>query len=218
MTFASFARICTFSFVLECLTSQGFGQAVYRRRIDFGVAGGVPLQRVLRYQPNQYEGLFGFNSHDDDSFPIVIGPALTINFTKYVAFEGGALYRPIRLKDMYIPSSPTAGQPSTTITRGSWWEFPLLGKVFLAGDRIRPFADGGVLLHVEHGETSPIPSRYFQNTSTAALALGGGVEWNRSHISISPGLRYSNWTKRYANLGWSATPNRIDLLVTFAIH
>ena len=212
MGFGFFVRGSILLLVFTCISVPVLGEEDETPSVNFGVITGVPLQHILRYQPNQYEGLFSLvNRHDDDSFPIVVGPTVTFNITKYIGFEGAALYRPIRLNELYIPSyPPTSGPSSPTITRGSWWEFPLLGKVQFPGKTIVPFTKIGIVPHSEGG--------YFRITSTTGFALGGGVEWNVSRIGISPELRYSHWSKRYGNLGWSATPNRIDLLVGFTIH
>jgi hypothetical protein len=213
-------RLSIWFLVLICTTIRGFGQEGPRtRRVEFGGLGGVPLHRVLRYQPNQYENLFSLvNTHDDDSFPIVVGPTVALNFTKHLAFEAAALYRPIHLREVFVPTSSTTFAPSTTTTQGSWWEFPILGKVRLPGKTLTPFAKTGIVPHSERGSVTTTSSRYFRITSTTAFALGGGVEWNVSHIRIGPELRYSHWTKRYGNLGWSATPDRVDLLVGLTIH
>src|SRR5262249_18139130 len=118
----------------------------------------------------------------------------------------------------FVPAPSIPFAPSTTITQGNWWEFPLLAKVLLPGKTMHPFAKTGIVRHSERGSVGATSSRYFRITSTTGFALGGGVEWNISRIRISPDLRYSHWTKRYANLGWSATPNRVDMLVGFTIH
>ena len=174
---------------------------------------------MLRYQPNQYENLFSLvNTHDEDSFPIVVGPTVAFNFTKRFAFEAAALYRPIDLNEVYVPSQPIPSQPSIRITKGSWWEFPLMGKVRFSGKTIVPFAKVGMVPHSERGYESGTSSRYFRITSTTGFAFGGGVEWNAFHIRFNPELRYSHWTKRYGNLGWSASPDRIDLLLGFTIR
>src|SRR5262245_19682043 len=127
MRFTFFAKLCIRLSVFACMSIPASGQE--RSRINVGVTAGAPVQRVLRYQPNQYENLFSLvNTHDDDSFPIVIGPTLTLNITNYIAFETAALYRPIRLNELYVPSFPMPSGPvSPTIRQGSWWEFPLLG-------------------------------------------------------------------------------------------
>jgi hypothetical protein len=213
MSFRFFVRR-SILLVFTCISIPALGQEKERRLLNFGIIGGVPLQRILRYQPNQYEGLFSLvNRHDDNSLPIVVGPTVTLNITKYIGFEGAALYRPIRLNELYVASyPPTSGLSSPTITRGSWWEFPLLGKVRFPGKAIVPFTKIGIVPHSERG--------YFQITSTTGFALGGGMEWNVSRIRISPELRYSHWEPSGINnnYGWSAAPNRIDLLVGFTIH
>jgi len=218
MRFTFLAKLCRPLLVFTCISIPAFGQEM--SRINFGITAGAPVQRVLRYQPNQYENLFSLvNTHDDDSFPIVIGPTLTLNITNYVAFETGALYRPIRLNELYIPSFPMPSGPVSPDTReGRWWEFPLLGTVRFPGRTMRPFTKIGIVPHSERIQAGAFSSRHFRITSTSGFALGGGVEWNGWRIGISPELRYSRWTNRYSNLGWSATPNRLDVLVGFSIH
>lgn len=201
---------CILLFLFTGMITPALAQE--RPSINFGVIGGVPIQRALRYEPNQYENLFSLvNTHDDDSFPIVVGPTVTLNITNYIGFEAAALYRPIRLNELNIPSYPPSSGPSSPrITKGSWWEFPLLGKVRFPQKTVTPFTKAGIVPHNERG--------YFRITSTTGFAFGGGVEWKLSRVGISPELRYSHWTKRYSNLGWSATPDRVDLLVGFTIH
>src|SRR2546425_9269742 len=104
MRFKVFGRRCILLFFFTGISIPALAQE--RPSISFGVIGGIPLQRVLRYVPNQYENLFSLvNRHDDDSFPIVVGPTVTLNITNYIGVEAAALYRPIRLNELYIPSS-----------------------------------------------------------------------------------------------------------------
>src|SRR5262245_18144022 len=180
-------RLSIWFLVLICTTIRTFGQEGPRTRVEFGGVGGVPLHRVLRYQPNQYENLFSrVNTHDDESFPIVVGPTVALNFTKHLAFEAAALYRPIHLRAVFVPTSSTTIAPSATITQGSWWEFPILGKVRFPGKTLTPFAKSGFVPHIERGSVSSTSSTYFRITSTTGFALGGGVQWYVSHIRISP--------------------------------
>jgi hypothetical protein len=209
-----FVRFVVLYSLVTCWCVQAFGQE--RSWIDVGVIAGAPVQRVLRYEYNQYERLFSIvDTHDDDSFPIVIGPAVAVNVTRYIGFETGALYRPIHLTEVYIPVTPMPSGPANPrVMRGSWWEYPLLAKVRVPGQAVNGFAKVGAVPHRERVPSSP----FFQITSTTGVAVGGGFEWNQWQIKISPEVRYSHWTKRYSNLGWSASPDRIDVLVGLTFH
>jgi hypothetical protein len=75
-----FVRLLILSLLFTCGSVEAFSQE--RSWIDFGVVAGAPVQRVLRYQYNQYERAFSLvDTHDDDSFPIVVGPTVAINLT-----------------------------------------------------------------------------------------------------------------------------------------
>jgi hypothetical protein len=121
----------------------------------------------------------------------IIGPKVTVDFSRSISLEVDALHREIRrhntstylqcrpdqLPDCTMPVPMTHSSTGTDFT----WEFPVLGKYQMSGGRIKPFMEAG-------------PSfRPAENREQTAVTAGAGFELPLRTMRLSPSLRYSRW-------------------------
>lgn len=137
-----------------------------------------------------------------DSAPYVTGVSAGVLLRDRLHLAFGAVYMPVS----YTWSAATCCPVSRAVahTRGTSWEFPLLGHYRWGSGDLRPLSGGGFVLY---NRTSGA------NKQSLAPVVSGGVEWSRGLMAIRPELRYVHFPYRYVGIGIDRPPNQFQLLI-----
>ncbi len=201
--------------------------------LQFGFNIGIPFNPPLQKHYDQYVGLQGIQSSSQKTPPVSLGLALGYAFA--VAPFLSVRFEPTRKRVRFdeatrvVVTTDIVDTSRTTVT-GTWWEYPLTGKIQIPKGRLRPYASVGVSFY----ETNLTYSAQFNRTNAANAALntsgsgtgkvvlntpqhsgivvGGGVEFAYHHVLLGPGLRFTHWTRPF-QFGWDPTPNQGEMFV-----
>lgn len=112
----------------------------------------------------------------------LIGAKMELSFTRSLALEVDALYRPIRSESSFDLTLPDGRTTRITSRRShTKWEFPILAKYRIARRGVTPFVTGGILL---------LPVASGVNLGHTGFVTGGGIEIRSGPLILSPGIRY----------------------------
>jgi len=191
--------------------------------IEIGFRAGVPFTESLTSRLTGSAAFFSSTSFVKPGF--TLGPTLGMIYHDQLEVEFDAIYTPIR-----IFGSSTLGPSlqSSSTTRGSSWEFPLLVNYRFLRRPIRPFGGGGIVLGATlkgTTETRTLDSRTglesvssgsFRESAMnqgAALVINGGLEWRNSRLLIRPELRYTHRSDADQNTFPLRAPNQFEYLI-----
>ena len=180
--------------------------------ISFGVKGGVPLdppdsQILFQHTESRWTG----------------GPSIELHLPLNLSVELNALYRSGR-HDTLWPSRFGPEQNATLLQRtdrGKIWDFPLLLKYrFMPDSRVRPFVSAGASWSYRRSEGDSLStclgpqgscsppefsaadfrSSSFKSSQTRfGPAAGAGVDFKMKYFTLSPELRYNQWSGNKRN-------------------
>jgi hypothetical protein len=132
------------------------------------------------------------------------GPTVEVGLPLRLAVEVDALYKRLN----YDSNSSDLTGLTHRATTGNSWEIPVLLKYRLASGPIRPFISGGISSRHVDGETridvfglpsSTVPARStssateLNNSWTAGVVFGGGIDIGLKKLHITPEIRYTRW-------------------------
>jgi len=163
--------------------------------------GGIPLNDTLR-NATSVGSAANFVHIQTDRAPYITGVSAGVLLRDRLHVAFGAVYMPV--------SYTWGGQTCCPVswaeahTRGTSWEFPLLGHYRWGSGDLRPLSGGGFVLH---NRTSGV------NKQPLAPVVSGGVEWSRGLMAIRPELRYVHFPYRYVGIGIDRPPNQFQLLI-----
>jgi len=222
---ARFIWLCVFLALLTCRQTDWSQSS---QPVDFGVLVGKPAQPAVEIAYSQYIGLAGLR--DQLETPnLVIGPSIEFTLNKYLGIELDALRKSVQYRNTFNNTSQTG----TETLHGSWWEFPIMGKVRLSQGNVHPFALGGfsfyrTSLHDDYtytelagpnvGKMTSISNSLMLNGKNGGLVIGGGLVIPASHFRIEPQLRYTRWSSYQPGPAWYDNPNQFDFLLGFAFR
>jgi hypothetical protein len=143
----------------------------------------------------------------------VVGPSVEIGLPMNLAVEGNALYS--RLGSLGF------GNTVSLPVNANAWEFPILGKYYLAGkgSQLRPFVSGGYSVRkIWFGIDSSNPLlRVAQSVIGTRISetdqgpiVGGGVAFKMGRFHIAPEFRYTKWNNQTLPL---TSSNQAQMLV-----
>jgi hypothetical protein len=192
---------------------------------EFGARAGIPTDA------NLHDYLTGLGAAFSSSFErpkYAIGSTFGVVVYDRVGIQFDAIYKPVRgSSSFFSPSSST-----TTTSRGSAWEFPLVANYRFLDGPIRPFGGGGLVLGQKVTGTTELRSTdllrnglvttsagpcCFVFESGTAWIVNGGLDWRLGYVSIQPELRFTHWPGA-TQPGTVHNPRQLDYLVGFTFH
>jgi hypothetical protein len=189
-------------------------------RVSVGIKVGAPMTRFLTFD-------IGGDAHTKR---YTIGPVMDISLKRSFGIEVGAMYKRI---DEFSTSATllsivdTDEGPAATYrydrvsTVGRSWEFPVAGQYHISLHSMRPYLEGGLsynrlsnIYGPWSGSVSP-PAQLLPTLNSLnrrGVLFGGGAEIKLHMIHVTPGLRYTHYSKGEKFL---LAPNSVDFLVGF---
>jgi hypothetical protein len=217
------------------LALAGTATAQSRLAIDFGVRGGVTMGQFVD-NPACCHSLssFGTQSFTEESRLGTVGPTASLVVNDWLEFRFEAVrkhagYR--RQGDLVVQGS--VDSHSTTIARGTLWEFPVLVTYRFRGFTLRPYAGGGIgggSMHLtfdtHNTSTSPqtgvTTSGVLQGTEDhSVFPIYGvvGLEKRMSLLSIRPEVRFRHDLNNVAvSASTRRETNQLEFVVGLTIH
>jgi hypothetical protein len=198
---ASFAA-CFCAFIGSSLSGQEF-------RIGF--VGGAPITSNFAPSSSVYPG-DAVNPPSDwkaVSGPrcFIAGMSLEALISSRFSIEGNVLHRDLWAKQIYTlnPGTPAASTTTNQFIASTTWEFPVLFKYTMGGNRWRPFVEGGVSFRSLERTGAPGPSRH-------GFTGGAGVAIELGRIQLAPQFRYTRWAESQTNGYYMVKPDQLELL------
>ena len=161
-----------------CLLS--FTQAAYGELFVVGVKGGAPLTDAIK----------NVTSGDMQLIPstkrYTIGPTIEILLPFGISAEADFLYKRTGLE--FVESQ--SGDSTTQQKAANSWEFPLLAKLRLPGEVIRPYAAAGYSFrHLSDLKTFVTGA----DPANRGFVVAGGIQFKISDLRLSPEIRFTRW-------------------------
>lgn len=142
-----------------------FASCACAQSLGYGVKLGVPFTDVFS------NGGISENSH------FVIGPMVDLRLP-IIGFEADALFHYVSLRNR-----------TPTVSSGSNWQFPIVGKVRLPTTPIlKPYGEIGVAFRAFTGSGSDLSM-----ASKKGFVIGAGLDIHAIVIHITPELRFTRW-------------------------
>jgi hypothetical protein len=191
-------------------------------RISVGIKVGTPLTKFLTD-----------SAGDVHTKRYTLGPVMDIALPRGLGVEVGAMYRHIDeqsfsrtlLSIVDTDEGPAANfRYNRVSTVGRSWEFPVAGQYRFSLRSMRPYAEVGLSYNhltniygpIIYGPTisaigqTDLPS--LNSINRRGVLFGGGAEIKLHMIHVTPGLRYTHYSKGEPFL---LAPNIVDFLVGF---
>jgi hypothetical protein len=202
------------------------GAAQPQVNVEIGFRSGVPFTDSLTSRLTGAAAFFSSSSFVKPGY--TLGPTLGMILNDQLEIEFDAIYKPVRF---FGSSTLGPGLQSSSTTRGSSWEFPLLVNYRFLRRQIRPFGGSGIVMGaLLKGATdtrtmdsrtgvesfSSGPFRDSVMNQGAALVINGGLEWRNSRFLIRPEIRYTHRPDANQNTGLLREPNQFEYLIGFS--
>jgi hypothetical protein len=187
-------------------------------RVTVGIKVGAPMTRFLTFD-------YGGDAHTKR---YTIGPVVDISLKRGFGIEVGAMYKRIDefstsgtlLSIVDTDEGPAANYRYDRVsTVGRSWEFPVAGQYHISLHSMRPYLEGGLsynrlsnIYGPWSGSVSP-PAQLLPTINSfnrRGVLFGGGAEIKLHMIHVTPGLRYTHYSKGETFL---LAPNSVDFLV-----
>ena len=193
---------------------------------EIGFRPGVPFTDLLTSRLTGAASVFSSSSFQKPGY--TVGPTLGMILNDQLEIEFDAIYKPVRF---FGSSTLGPNLQSSSTTRGSSWEFPLLVNYRFLRRQIRPFGGGGIVtgaLLKGTKETRTLDSRTGLATVSSgpfrdpvmnhgvALVINGGLQWRNSRLLIRPEMRYTHRPDADQNVGLLREPNQFEYLIGFS--
>jgi len=137
----------------------------------------------------------------------IAGLSLEALFSSRFSIEGNVLHRDLWATQINTlnPGTPAASTTTYPFIASTTWEFPVLFKYTMGGNRWRPFVDGGVSFRSLERTGAPGPSRH-------GFTGGVGVAIELGRIQLTPQLRYTRWAQSQTNGYYMAKPDQLEFV------
>jgi hypothetical protein len=142
-----------------------------------------------------------------ESRPYVVGPSVEFRLPAGFAVEASGIYHHLGQTSWYNYSAQF-NAPGLVInrTRGNAWEFPVIGKYYLGGQRSRwaPYLGAGLAFRTVHfqsvestganlsSQVSTSHQEFSPGWKTGATGAAG-IRLRAGRLAISPEVRYTRW-------------------------
>jgi opacity protein-like surface antigen len=170
--------------------------ALFAQPFSAGIRGGIPFTDFLNATEN---GSFDYNAPTQR---YIIGPMAEVRLPFGIGIEFDALYRHIS----FSGSGILDGINTNVQGSGGNWEFPLMLKYRFHFPVVKPYVDAGVAWNTITGLSqtfsSAVPATaisYVQDSTTAGVVLGAGVDIHVVVVHISPEVRFTRWNAQQIN-------------------
>jgi hypothetical protein len=180
------------------------------QKISAGIVAGASLTDGFRDEiiPN-------FVPPGSPSFPVgtrfwspskdfVAGGMVELHFNPTWSLEVNGLYRLLHGKwAAVLPDGELHSiSPHPVVT----WQFPILAKYRLQGERWTPFLEAGPSFRTAGNLNSSDPSHY-------GFTAGAGIDLQWKKLRIAPTVRYTRWAKDNNVGGAEIASNQVEILV-----
>lgn len=181
-----------------------FCASVYAQRVRVGVVGGGDWSRDFAERFFLASSTGAGYEQTSNVVGYTIGPSIQIQLTRRLAFEGDALFKPLRFTEstVLLDGSRRSVSPATVVT----WQFPLLMKYHLTDTGVSPFIVGGPSLRTAGNLNGTKPS-------SAGVTAGAGVTVPWGRLRLEPSLRYTRWNADPVGPGAKTRPDQVELLL-----
>jgi hypothetical protein len=196
-------------------------------RVSVGIKVGAPMTRFLTFDLGP--------GTDAQTKRYTVGPVMDIALPRGLGVEVGAMYKHIDeqgfsatlLSIVDTDEGPAANYRYNHVsTVGRSWEFPVAVQYHISLRSMRPYLEGGLSrnrLSNIYGpwpqfiEGAPPPAERLPSLNSVnrrGVLFGGGAEIKLHRIHVTPGLRYTHYSKGNPFL---LAPNAVDFLVGFTL-
>ena len=174
---------------------------------------------------------FDYGVGDAHTKRYTIGPVMDIGLYRRFGIEVGAMYKrtdessfsATLLSVVDTDEGPAANYRYNHVsTVGRSWEFPVAAQYHISLRSMRPYLEGGLSYnHLSNiygpwaqaiGQAERLPS--LNSFNRKGVLFGGGTEIKLHMIHVTPGLRYTHYSKGKPFL---LAPNAVDFLVGFTL-
>jgi hypothetical protein len=194
---------------------------------EFGIRTGVPLMKNLRPSAFSCCGTVSIVTSEKPLY--TVGPTFGATLYDRISLQFEALYKPVESRFSLFPSSPTFTSSSTT--RGSSWEFPLLLNYRFGRGPLRPYGGVGIVM----GEmVSTVTESRTTNLTTGtetegrganseffgqvpASIVDAGLEWPISYLIVRPEVRFGHWSHNQPNIAFRSV-KQFEFLIGFSFR
>lgn len=195
-----------------CLVPAAWGQRLY-----FGVVGGTGLTSNFPTTDvsappddfgnpaNRFQFLTGHRS-------FIFGGLAELRLTDGFALEANVLMRPMKDKVVFTQFYPdgTTRRTANEDIGVKAWEFPVLLKYTLRGDRRwRPFVEAGPSFRTQEDAGATEPSQF-------GLTAGVGAAIHFGRLRIAPTVRYTRWDHESIAPKYVTKQDQVEFLTSIA--
>lgn len=194
---------------------------------EFGIRAGVPLMKNLRPSTFTCCGAISISTSEKPLY--TVGPTFGAILYDRISVQFEALYKPVESRFSLFPSSSTFTSSSTS--RGSSWEFPLLFNYRFLRGPMRPYGGVGIVVGemvstVSESQTKNsitgtethsqgADSRFFGQVP--ASIVDAGFEWTISYLIVRPEVRFSRWSHNQPNVAFRSA-KQFEFLIGFSFR
>ena len=194
---------------------------------EFGIRAGVPLMKNLR--PSSFSCCGTVSIVTSERPLYTVGPTFGAVLYDRISVQFEALYKPVESRFSLFPPSPMFTSSSTT--RGSSWEFPLLLNYRFRRGTMRPYAGVGIVIGervstVTESRTTNLVSGTVTEGRAAnseffgqvpASIVDAGLEWPISYLIVRPEVRFSRWSHNQPNVAFRSA-KQFEFLIGFSFR
>lgn len=187
------------------------GSPLSGQELRIGLEGGTPITSSFAPSGSFYPGdpLNPPSLWSAVSGPrsFIAGLSLEALISSRFSIEGHVLHRDLWADEILTlnPGTPAASTSTYRFVASTTWEFPVLFKYTMSGNRFRPFVDGGVAFRSLERTGAPGPSRH-------GFAAGAGVAIGLGRIQLTPQLRYTRWAQSETNGYYLVKRDQLEFL------
>ena len=204
-------RIFPISFFVSAFLCLVVGSPLAGQEFRIGFMGGSPVTSSYVQSTSVYPGdpVNPPNIFTTESGPrgVIAGVSLEALISSQLSVEADVLHRNLWAKWITTlnPGSLEASTTSNQFVASTTWEFPVLVKYTMPGNRWRPFVDGGVSFRSLERTSAPGPSR-------VGVTGGAGFAMAFGRIQLTPQLRYTRWARAESNGFYDVKRDQLEFL------
>jgi len=198
-------RVSTACGLLAFLAIPPVASGQNRIEFEFGVRAGVPFTVPLTSRLTGPASVFSRQAFTRP--PVSVGPAFAVVVYDRLTVQFDFLYKTMRFNNSVFNGTSY----SSSSTRVSSREFPLIADYAILKGPIRPFGGGGVLLGDSWSDRRVL-------NQLPAYVINGGLDWRMSRLVIRPELRYTRWSSVSQSTDAARRENQFEYLVGFSFR
>jgi hypothetical protein len=211
------SRIAAFIGVLGWLAFSLSASGQQRVEFQFGVRAGIPFTNSFTSDTPVVSV-----RETVDRVPASVGPTFEAILYDRMLVQFDAIYKPFRGRTQSL-NPPTGGAVNF---RAAWFEFPVIADYLFSKRKTRPYAGLGIMAaQIGQGtiedqfpsgvSTVPFEGQLFLRNQLPAYLANGGLEWNTTHLTLRPEIRYTRWHK---GNGVQAIQNQLELSIGLSLR